>query len=237
MTIADLTNFNCGQFTNCEFVGVQPTAAKARLDNCVFTVEAGEILTLSGNGNNITIICNGGTVCAAPGTTINGLNLEGQRCTLKLGDNAQISGMNAKGAFFLTFQCGNNVTISNSDCTDAIFSCTQIEGSVAFKQCNFCGCHMNPCFAGASFTGCTIDANTRAQSANLPLCTITDLIYVHEDGTRNYVRNLSECGLPDHPCGLSPQATMASAGLTGGTTVTEPFAPTAPNISGSRSIV
>lgn len=227
-SVYDLVKLNGGIFQNCDFMHT-PAPSAGRIENCTFTVNAGESLLLSGNCSNVTVICNGGTISVAPGAVLNGVNLEGQRCTLELGDHAQVSGLNAAGTCFLTFKCDDNVVIRCANFKDAIFCCTDLTGSVAFIDCNFCGAHLNPDCTGASFIGCKINEHTRADTANLSNCFIRDLCFVHADGSTQYVTNLKNCGLADHPCELSPRAVMHNAGLSGGVDVQACEAPNVPN--------
>lgn len=181
-------------------------------------------LKLSGHCKNLRIESDGGSVQVANGAVLDGVELSGQRLSLSLGDGVKCNNINAEGSCFITLECGNQVEIRNGNFKNSILSyCDFNANGVAFHNCKFEGAHLNPSFKGASINQCSIDSNTRLESADWHLCRITDL---KKDG--KYVTSGEQIGIEGGNFSLSPMATMAQAGVQGGITVESNSAPIVP---------
>ncbi len=209
--VNDMLNLNGATFQGCDFEGFSPQAG-VRSEGCTYYVGSGETLVLSGHCRDITIISDGGCVRALNGTQFENLNIQGQRCTLQLGNDCTLNGGNARGTCFISLECGNDVNISNSDFRGAFICSANFHGHTCFKNVDFCAAHLNPSFAGCSLVGCKIDDHTRFESANLERC--RSIVDLYHEGI-GFVRCTSALGLAANACSLSPQAVLHNAGVGG----------------------
>jgi uncharacterized protein YjbI with pentapeptide repeats len=241
--IASALNFGGATLKNCTLdarsAGMVTTNDSEYEDcNVIKLTSQSPPLQLSGHCKNLRVESDGGTVNFAPGTIVDGLDLSGERLTIQMGDDVKCSNINAENTSFITFACGDNVSITNSNFENSIFSCCDLNAnSVMFSHCNFSGAHLNPSFAGATIDRCVINEETRLDGADWHACHITDLRLSKEDGTSQYIRNMSEleplgAAISDRAVTLSPQAQIREglASVTGGQSCDDPTcSPNLPN--------
>lgn len=224
--IADFTNWlNCSGtvFKDCD-INAQVAPAfmgAAGYKNCTFVELTQECSPLELTGNCEGMVISGsGDIVVKAGGRIDGLKLDDFRGTLYLEEGARLNSPMVTDSCLLQFQAGNNVTISNGRFDNTIFSyCDFNATGVTFDSCQFVnGTQINPSCKGGTFINCAIDRTVGCKDAELHLASnIVDLQLIEPNGSRRIVENLSELGLPERDCRLSPQAQMnkALAGISG----------------------